>query len=453
MANFITLSIAWIIYYGTLIPIYFMAANQRLPKKNIILGVTVPYAHHDAPDVLAISAEFLRRLRILTLCLALLGIPLFFIPYMSIQFLIFLTLFLFLLLGDGFVFIQANRAMAALKQRSDWQETKHTVPAAADIRAMEEKSRPLPRLAFALPCLVAAIPLIPLVREIIQGDVVWIAFVAYALTAAFLPLLLILSEAIRRQNAEVVGTNSDLNVILTRIRRREYLRCMLLCMWLLALTAIGVWFQALVSELFFLALISILTIVIVVYAFRAEFAVRRAQEKFTKLAGDTLTVDDDAHWLWGMFYHNREDKRYFIKDRIGMNMSVNLGRMAGKITMLLTAVVLLSMPLIGVWMVAEEFSPIRYDLDGHVITVTHLRARQFDLGDDFEAELLDALPAGTRTMGSEIGTLRKGYFNFQELGPAYVTLHTDRPPFLVLTTAEGQVLVFNDDPVFAPLLR
>jgi len=448
--DMMTMFIMGAVLYGTMIPMYFFAANLRLPKKNIILGVTVPYAHHAEQAVEAVSARYLKRIRIMTVISLILGLPIFFVA-ISIQTFILLTVLLIYIAGDMVIFVGANRALKAVKRESNWAESAHTVPAVADFRAMEEKNRPISRLVFLLPCLVAAVPLVFIVPEIIQGTIEWGQVIGYGVIVATLPLIFVLGEAIRRQNAEIVGTNSDFNVILTRIRRREHLRCMALIAWMLALIALVIWFQTAVSEFLFIGVIVILTIVVMVYAFRAEFAVRRAQERFTKLVGDTLAVDDDEYWLWGLIYYNKDDKRLIIKDRIGINMSVNMGRPIGLILMLASALVLLAMPLIGVWVMAQEFSPIRYELEGNTVIVRHVTTRQFDLGEHFEVEFLDTLPSGTRTNGTAVGTLQSGHFNFRDIGSAWVLLHADQPPFILLTTEGGQRLIFNDDPVFAPL--
>ncbi|MCL2568211.1 MAG: hypothetical protein FWE12_02080 [Oscillospiraceae bacterium] len=438
----------------TLVPMYFFFANNRLPKKNIILGVTVPYAHHNAPEIGAVGAVYLNRLRLVTAVSAVFGLSMFFLPFWSIQIFILMTVLLFFILGTGLVFIQANRALAALKQQSGWQDERKTVPSMADLKAMEEKSRPMPRLAFLLPALVAAIPLAPMVQQIIAGTFEGGQVLGYVVTVIWIPLFFVLGEAIRRQNAEIVGTVSDFNVILTRIRRREYLRMMVLSAWLLAVCGLGIWFITAVSEFLFLGVICALALVVVAYSFKAEFAVRRAQEKFTQLVGDTLAVDDDQYWLWGMFYFNKNDSRILMKDRIGMNMTMNLGRPIGMICMALSGILLLAMPLIGVWAIAQEFSPIRYEVEGNTVIVTHVTTRRFDLGDNFTSELISTLPGGTRTMGTSIGTFRSGHFQLAGgIGSAFLLLHTDETPFVVLRTEAGQTLIFNFDPVFEPLLR
>lgn len=443
------------VLYVTIIPLYFFEANLRKPKKNIILGVTVPQAHQTSPEVTQITDAYLKRLRIVAVTFAVLGLSIFVVPIMSIQITIILTLILGVILGTALVYIKANRALMALKRRSGWQKSGKPVMV-ADLRAMEETERPLPRIWLALPCVIAAIPLIPIAMQLIDGVQDWTEIVVYGITIIWIPLMLIMAEAFRRQNAEIVGAVSDLNVITTRIRRRAYMRMMILTIWLLAVVGVGIWFLPIIlaqAQLLFALAIGILSIILAIYAFHAEFAVRRAQERYTKLAGDTLETDTDEYWIWGMFYYNKNDKRMFINERVGMNMQMNLAQPIGMISMGLAALALLAMPFIGIWIMAQEFSPITYSVEAHVVTVTHLTSRRIDLGENFEVEILDTAPGGMRTNGTAIGTFRQGTFQLNGIGTTWVLYRTDNPPFILFTTANGARYLFNYDPVFTPLMQ
>jgi len=443
------------VLYVTIIPLYFFEANLRKPKKNIILGVTVPHAHQESEAVRQITDDYLKRLRIVMAILAVLGLSMFVIPYMSITITVLMTLILGVIVGTGLVFIKANRRLMALKRRSGWQREGKPVMV-ADLRAMEEKSKPLPRIWLAIPCVIAAIPLVPIVIQLTRGTQDWTEILIYGITVIWIPLLLVMAEAFRRQNAEIVGAVSDLNVITTRIRRRAYMRMMGLSIWLLGIMGIGMWFLPLLlaqAQILFGITIGILSIVLMVYAIRAEFAVRRAQEKFTQLAGDTLEIDTDEYWIWGMFYYNKNDKRMFINDRVGVNMQMNLAKPVGMISMGLAALALLAMPLIGVWVMAQEFSPITYSVEGNVVTVSHLTTRSFDLGDDFEVEILDEWPSGMRTNGTAIGTFRQGTFQLNGIGTSWVLLRTDELPLILITRPGDRNLVFSYTPALSPLVR
>jgi len=251
---------------------------------------------------------------------------------------------------------------------------------------------------------------------------------------------------------------SDLNIITSRIRRRAYMRMIVLTLWLMAILSVGIWFMpvmlAQTQLLLLLAIVvGLLTVALMAYAIHAEFAVRRAQEKFTQLAGDTLETDTDEYWIWGMFYYNRSDRRLFINERVGMNMQINLAKPVGMISMGLAAIALLAMPFIGIFSMAQEFSPITYNLDGTVITATHIRTRQFDLGENFETELIDAFPGGLRTGGTAIGTYRQGRFQLDGIGTTTVLLRTDELPFILITRSDGSRLLFSYAPAFTPLLQ
>jgi len=437
-----------LVLYGVMIPAYFFAANLRLPKKNIILGVTIPYAQHEEPAVLAVSASYLKRIRILVVIAALLGLPILFVSIMSVQIFIMMTVIMIFAIGDFVLFVRANRTLMTLKQKNDWGKMGKTAPVVADFRAMEIHNRPFPRLLFAVPCLISAIPLFFLISDFMAGTLRRAEVIAYLSIVVWVPIIVIFAATMRRQNAEVVGVNSDMNTRLTRVRRQEYLRCMAICTWLMALSALSVWFQTALPDILFGAVIILLSVVVAFYAFRAEFVVRKVQEKYSKLAGDTLETDEDAHWIWGVFYHNKSDRRILIKDRIGVNMSMNLARPVGLVLVSLSSLLIFVLPFVGVWAMMEEFTPITYHIEGSVITAAHVRTHTFDLGEEFEVEILDELPRSRRTFGTAIGTLKNGTFSFDDLGSARVLLHTDQAPFIALTTSDGQVMVFHFDPVF-----
>ncbi len=54
-------------------------------------------------------------------------------------------------------------------------------------------------------------------------------------------------------------------------------------------------------------------------------------------AGDYRYGDDDQYWRYGI-YINPKDPKTMVPDRIGMNLSINLGRPAGKIILAATGI-------------------------------------------------------------------------------------------------------------------
>jgi hypothetical protein len=73
-------------------------------------------------------------------------------------------------------------------------------------------------------------------------------------------------------------------------------------------------------------------------------------------------------------------------------------------------------------------------------------------GDDYPwstiktIELLDALPTiEMRTNGSALGSHLKGYFQTKEMGPVKLFVNTETPPFILMETAEGVVILNLND--------
>ena len=52
--------------------------------------------------------------------------------------------------------------------------------------------------------------------------------------------------------------------------------------------------------------------------------------------------EDDKYWLLGsMFYNNPEDPSLFVEKRVGVGYTINIGRMSGKVIMILTALIII----------------------------------------------------------------------------------------------------------------
>ncbi len=93
----------------------------------------------------------------------------------------------------------------------------------------------------------------------------------------------------------------------------------------------------------------------------------RLRQKQDQLLTQSTTVrysGDDYYWRYGIYY-NPDDRRLMIPDRIGMNISVNLGRIGGKIFMGLLPVILVIATLVAV-------VPL-YVLDYHPNPLTYVR--------------------------------------------------------------------------------
>ena len=180
---------------------------------------------------------------------------------------------------------------------------------------------------------------------------------------------------------------------------------------------------------------------------QTEFAARRAQRTLTLDRQEAPLVDEDDRWIWGILYYNPDDNHTFVNERVGMGMSMNLARPAGKWMMGISLAIILAMPLLGVWLMVEEFSPLELTLEQNTVVARQaFTAYEVPLEQVEEAELLEALPKASRIYGSGLENLLKGKFAVEGYGTSTLCLNPNDPPFLVLKTPDTTYILGGGDP-------
>ena len=119
--HFSFLSIFLFVCFYPVIPILcVMLRNETKPKKNIILGVTLPYDARESEAVLALCAQFRRNMNIAFVLLTLAGLAHFLIPYISVVTTYDMLWLIAGILVPFFVYARANRKLRRLKAEQGW---------------------------------------------------------------------------------------------------------------------------------------------------------------------------------------------------------------------------------------------------------------------------------------------------------------------------------------------
>jgi hypothetical protein len=178
---------------------------------------------------------------------------------------------------------------------------------------------------------------------------------------------------------------------------------------------------------------------------RAEFAVRRAQERLPRESGARDYVDEDRFWLWGLFYCNPDDRRALVSDRTGMGMGMNLAKPAGKITMGLVALILvIGVPLAALWLIAMDYTPREARIEDGVLYFEHFTEKyEIALDEISGTELLDSLPSAKRVAGTGMDTLCEGRFDVEGYENVRISLDPGQDCFIVVLTEGGLTRIFN----------
>lgn len=269
----------------------------------------------------------------------------------------------------------------------------------------------------------------------------WPQLIAFGSLAAMVVFFGLLYRIIYRQRAEVVDDDTSLSAALTQVRRYNWSKFWIVSAWLTGIYTFLFW--VLHSAMTQLVSVLAYTLLLIAIALQAEFKTRKVQQQLTQNSGKNVYTDEDDKWIFGLFYNNPADRHFVVNRRTGMGMTINLARVGGKIVMAVSAILLLSMPFFGVWMMDEEFTPVTLRTEGTAIVAGHTSDEyRIRYGDIESATLLDELPAGRRTNGTGMATVLKGSFDLDGIGPCRLCLDPRSAPFIEIETA-GQIYILG----------
>lgn len=421
------LSIIW------LVPLmYFILKNETKFKKNIAVGVTLPYEGRTDPVTIRLLTRYKRQLGAVCLLLAALALAGMLFPVgFGLSFTLFFIWIDLCIVLPYIPYVSCNRKLKQLKETRGWRRG-GGAEVTSDLKAAGQPLKELPIIHFLLPLLISLIP------------VVWEGFNANWVLALFLLVdtlcVALLYAAYRwcyRRKAETVDENTDLTNALTRLRRRYWLRCWLWCSWFMGLLSLGIWLMIYAPVPGFLV-VGGLTLALVIIAIVIEFRLRRAQEKLTADSGRAYYVDTDDKWIWGVFYYDKHDRHLMVNARTGNNTTVNLAHRGGQIVMGLTAALLIFMPLAGVSVMEEEKAPVTLELTQTHLVAGHARSEyEIPLDEIRKVELHSTKPAGlVRVAGTAMETVLKGKFSGGGYGAITLCMDPRTGPW-ILVAGEG----------------
>jgi uncharacterized membrane protein len=446
--------------YPVLPIIYFLLKNEVKPKKNIVLGVTLPYSKINDPRVDGLLAAYKKELNILTLILAPIPILTIFIKWFSIYYGIMILWILLLILVPYIPYIRYHRRLKRMKGETDSirgvleEESENANINEFSERALNEvtelmKSEKMVNPYWLLPPVI--ISLFPLFYEaftsIGQPEYLWMLLGCGTFTIITL-LGVVFQKVIYRQKAEIVDEDRNINVRITRLRRECWRKFWLEMTWISGIFTIVFWMfiTGKISYLAGMILTLIYSGMIIYIAVKAEFTARYTQEKLSKESKRPLYLDEDDHWIYGLFYYNPDDKKILVNDRVGIGTTMNLAHKTGKIVTLIAIVCMLALPISVMFVIKEEFTPLTTEIVDNRIVVTHI-AEELDLPTEEirSVEVVDHLPSTVKVVGTGMEHLLKGTFNVSGYGRCKLYLNPEKPPFLVMTTDEERIIINGND--------
>lgn len=419
---------------------YVTNRNNTVYKNGLLLSVTLPPQAVEDPEVQALCREFRRRLKITMLWLTVGLVPAVFLPWMSVS---CLWSMVWMIAAMVVCFRTYGRGYQAIK---DWKKRHglcQGVRVAAELRPVQ-LPEPLNARWFVPPVVVSVLPAISCLVD--PWDESWTMILGITAGMGLVMTLLscVLYGAIFRQRKDLLDDNLALTEVLTRVRRYHWTRLWLLSAWLTAGYSLAVWCCRGSSPAYFIVT-AVYSVLLLAASLVTEFAARRAQQRLTGDRTTPVLVDEDDCWIWGQFYYNPNNPCCLINERVGMGMSVNYARPAGKTVAVLVVLVLLSLPVLGIWLIVQEFSPVELTLTDTSLTASQVESEyRVDRQEIVEVYLLTELPVTRRIIGTEMPNLCKGTYTVEGYGRCTICLNPENPPFLMVQTGE-QTYLFGGD--------
>ena len=425
--------------------IFFVLRNETKPKKNLILGVTLPQDKRGEPAVTQTVKRFLAMENAVLILLLLLLVPQFFIGSDSAVFTWYMCWLLFAVVLPMLPYASANRRLRELKRKGGWFGASTGVTL-VDTKIAVAPKRLLSIWVFIPAFLLTLAPVIHTLAVLRGRDEFWPMLCVYLtmslMTASFYGLY----RLFNRQRAEVMNGDTSLSAALTQVRRYNWNKTWIWIVWLTGLFDVALWLLSR-TAITVAALAVVYAAALLAAVLRAEFKTRNMQQRLTEESGGALYTDDDDNWLLGFLYYNRNDSHGMVNRRIGVGMTLNLAKTPGKLVMIFTALILLSTPLIGISMIRSEATPVSLRADGSQIVAVHTGvAYAIDIDTVTSAYFLDKLPRGIRTNGTAMKTVLKGSFRYDGIGDCRLCLDPRYPPYLVVLSDGRTYILGSSNP-------
>lgn len=425
---------------------------QEKKGKGLVMGVRLSSGFQDDKEVKAIQHCYKRELIGITICLFPVPFIGFLIPYDSIILTMDMLWLGLVFLLPVLAFCKGHKKVKAKKQREGY--AKET----GNIRLVDTKaatlSRKVSHWSFMIATAISGIPvLLAAVMDMEKETKIAVVFVLVVL-AVITPVFWLVSMSMVRTRSEIISDNSTVNENFLRTKCRIWDVCMQRCAWVNAAFVVLTYVLMMCGTngrfwsnqgMAIILLCVAYCVALVVLILLSGEKINRIRLRLSEKNTGNLQEEDDEYWLCGMFYYNPNDTHCMVDKRIGTGTTVNFATKGGKIAGIFTVAGLLIVPIVCIWMLFEEFTPISLAItDEHTVVVSHLKkVYEVDTSDIKDVKLVEQLSDHGKLFGTAMQSLEKGSFESEEYGTFQACLNPKKGPYLLIRTT-GKTYIFAD---------
>lgn len=432
--------------YPFILIMYVLLKNEAEPKNGLYYGVTLKKEERKDEAVEEISKTYKKQMKRYFWIMMLVPVPALVLPWDSVVvavWMLWLTVSVFIFFVP---FAAANQKLKDLKEKRGWNTGK-----VADIRVELKEAGSIRRVRwhhFLLPCLVGlAIFVWTMVGD--WGNRAQPLRIMSSCFAGISFLFWVLAAWEDRKKTEIISSDSNVNVNYNRAKKNQSKNFWVACTWLNVLYMAGMlcsvneWGQFTSVFWWVNAAYMVVTIILTICLVKKKQMLDKGYEDKRDIPDEG---DDDDNWLWGLIYYNPKDKHSMVEKRVGVGTSINMATPVGKGFGVFCGASLLSLPIISIWVMMLEFTPIQLAVSDNTIVGNHLRQEcVISMLSIEEAELLSELPKMSRNSGTAMETLKKGSWSVKEEGNCTVFLNPQNDVFLRIETPSRRYYLSGSD--------
>lgn len=426
--------ILFVAMYPCIFLIYYLYKVEAKGKKGTLFSVGLTSDQLKDDEVTKIQQRYRYEMKRNLIIFALIPFITLLIPYVSVGFSIWM-IWLFVALWYLILpLVHANKALKKLKTERGWyhaEEVDNSDTVVIDTKTVETARRVkfiqfFPTFLITIAASIAAV--IYSDRENILALGITICTLG-SLTVLFYVFAVLMD----RQRNEVVSRDSDVNIGYAGAKKQIWKNLWLLSAWLntfyTGICAAEIIFLEDWATYFIWSSI-IYTILLFIIVIRCFKKYHQIQVTYKNRMDEAISGDEDRFWIWGIIYYNPKDKRNMVPVRVGMGNSMNMARTAGKLLMGFAGLTILAIPVMCIWMIFAEFTPMKLNIKGDYLIAEQLGVDYKIKIDEIEnLTVLDELPKWSKVSGTGMDNLEKGTFYVYGTGRCQVFVNPENTTF------------------------
>ncbi len=400
--------------YPVLFILYFMMKDAGKLQDGCCFAVHIEKEWLETDTIKAVQENYKKELKRIVQILALIPFVTLVLPTVSIPF----TVWMFWIVAVCIVpFIPLARANEKLKE---WKRERGLATEQTNMVYTEMKSasgvRRVKLSAFLPPMLLSAGMAVFSIFYFCTKDLA--VYAGMIVTFAVITVMFYgIAVWMDKQKTQVISSDSDVNLNYARAKKNLWKNLWLWIAWMNTV------YMAVMAMMFAVDLIatewvlwgsigySVLTLIVLIWFAKRMRAIEiRYVEK-----RENIFDDDDDAWIGGIIYYNKKDKCTMVPQRLGIGTTVNLATPAGMIWDIVgIAILLIVLPGCCIWMMLEEFTPIKLAVEENVLMAEQLKADYEIPLDSIESiMLIDEKPNWKKVNGTGMDNICKGTFRVE----------------------------------------